>query len=91
MIVAVLLAVPLGVIAAARAGSWIDRLVMLFSVLGFSVPVFLIAYLPDLRLSRSSSTGCRCRATRRLADGVGPVAAHLMLPCVDLAPASTWR
>ena len=40
----VALAVPLGVIAAARAGTWIDRGVMAFSVLGFSVPVFVLAY-----------------------------------------------
>lgn len=45
LLVAVLVAVPLGVIAAARAGTWIDRMVMAFSVLGFSVPVFVLAYI----------------------------------------------
>jgi len=35
LIVAVLAAVPLGVVAAARAGTWVDRAVMAFSVLGF--------------------------------------------------------
>ena len=44
LLVSVALAVPLGVIAAARAGTWIDRGVMAFSVLGFSVPVFVLAY-----------------------------------------------
>ena len=44
LIVAVGLAVPLGVLAAARAGGWVDRIVMAISVLGFSVPVFVIAY-----------------------------------------------
>ena len=44
LIVAVGLAVPLGVLAAARAGGWIDRSVMALSVVGFSVPVFVIAY-----------------------------------------------
>jgi peptide/nickel transport system permease protein len=43
LVVAVALAVPLGVIAAARAGSFIDRVVMAISVLGFSVPVFVLA------------------------------------------------
>jgi peptide/nickel transport system permease protein len=43
--IAVVVAVPLGVIAAARAGTWIDRAVMAFSVIGFSVPVFVIAYV----------------------------------------------
>ncbi|MEI6722547.1 MAG: ABC transporter permease, partial [Betaproteobacteria bacterium] len=41
LIVSVLVAVPLGVVAAARAGSWTDRTVMAFSVLGFSLPVFV--------------------------------------------------
>jgi peptide/nickel transport system permease protein len=41
----VLIAVPLGVIAAWKQGTWIDRVVMGFSVLGFSVPVFVIGYM----------------------------------------------
>ena len=45
LIVAVLVAVPLGVIGAWKAGKFIDRLVMLFSVLGFSIPVFVFAYV----------------------------------------------
>jgi peptide/nickel transport system permease protein len=40
-----LVAVPLGTLAAYRAGSWVDRLVMLFAVLAFSLPVFLVGYL----------------------------------------------
>jgi peptide/nickel transport system permease protein len=41
----VLIAVPLGTLAAYKAGSWIDRFVMLFSVAGFSVPVFVLGYI----------------------------------------------
>jgi peptide/nickel transport system permease protein len=41
----VLIAVPLGVIAAWKQGTLIDRFVMLLSVVGFSVPVFVIGYL----------------------------------------------
>ena len=41
----VLVAVPLGVVAAWKQGTWIDRVVMGFSVLGFSVPVFVIGYV----------------------------------------------
>ncbi|MEY3730470.1 MAG: hypothetical protein RLZZ57_1226 [Pseudomonadota bacterium] len=44
MIFAIALAVPLGVIAAWRAGSWVDQAIMALSVLAFSVPVFLIGY-----------------------------------------------
>jgi peptide/nickel transport system permease protein len=45
LVIAVTLAIPLGVVAAWRAGSWIDRAVMGFAVLGFSVPVFVIGYV----------------------------------------------
>ena len=41
----VLVAVPLGTIAAYKAGSWIDKFVMLFSVAGFSVPIFVLGYM----------------------------------------------
>jgi peptide/nickel transport system permease protein len=41
----VLIAVPLGVIAAWRHGGWLDHFVMSASVLGFSLPVFLIGYI----------------------------------------------
>src|SRR3989449_966794 len=39
MIVAITIAVPLGVLAAWKRGSWIDRTVMVFAVSGFSMPV----------------------------------------------------
>jgi len=45
IVLSVLIAVPLGVIAAWKQGTWIDRLVMGFSVLGFSVPVFVVGYV----------------------------------------------
>src|SRR5262245_1866424 len=45
IVLAVSLAVPLGVLAAWRAGRWIDRLVMVLAVAGFSVPVFVIGYV----------------------------------------------
>ena len=45
ILVSVVPAIGLGVLAAARAGSWIDRLIMAFAVLGFSVPVFVAGYL----------------------------------------------
>ena len=44
MILSIAVAVPLGVVAAYKQGTWIDRVVMGFSVLGFSVPVFVIGY-----------------------------------------------
>ena len=45
ILIAVLVSIPLGVLAAWRYGGWFDRALMGFSVLGFSVPVFVLAYL----------------------------------------------
>ncbi|MGJ5141119.1 ABC transporter permease [Bradyrhizobium oligotrophicum] len=41
----IVIAVPLGVIAAWKAGTWIDRIIMAFAVFGFSVPVFVVGYI----------------------------------------------
>jgi peptide/nickel transport system permease protein len=45
IIFSVLVAVPMGILAAWKAGSILDRLVMGFAVLGFSMPVFVFAYI----------------------------------------------
>ncbi|MDL1862057.1 ABC transporter permease [Betaproteobacteria bacterium PRO7] len=83
LIVAVSLAVPLGVIAAARAGGWIDRVVMAVSVMGFSVPVFVIAYGLIL-LFAVQLDWLPVQGYRSLADGFGPFIQHMILPSVAL-------
>ncbi|WP_439572198.1 ABC transporter permease [Phreatobacter sp.] len=45
LLLAVTVAVPLGVLAAWQAGTVIDRLIMAFAVFGFSVPVFVVGYI----------------------------------------------
>ena len=45
LVVAITVAIPMGVIAAWKARTLVDRVVMGFSVLGFAVPVFLVGYL----------------------------------------------
>jgi|SRR5690554_6838419 len=45
MVIAVTLAIPLGVLAAWKVGTWIDRAVMTIAVFGFSLPVFVLGYL----------------------------------------------
>jgi len=45
LLVAVTIAITIGVLAAWKAGTLIDRVVMGFAVLGFSVPVFVVGYL----------------------------------------------
>lgn len=81
---AVLVAVPLGVLAAWRFGGWLDRLLMGFSVLGFSVPVFVLAYLLIWLVSIKLGW-LPVQGYKRLADGVGPWLYHLILPCITLS------
>src|SRR4029079_13257508 len=40
MLISVGVGVPVGVVAAWRRGSWVDRVVMMFAVSGFSMPTF---------------------------------------------------
>ena len=82
--IAVLVSVPLGVLAAWRHGGWLDRGLMGFSVLGFSIPVFVLAYvliwLLSLKLGLMPVQGYK-----RLSEGLGPWLYHLMLPAVTLS------
>lgn len=45
LVLSLALAIPLGVVAAWKQGSWIDRFAMVLSTAGFSVPVFVIGYV----------------------------------------------
>lgn len=81
---ALLVAVPLGTLAAARAGRWVDRLVMLFSVLAFSVPVFLVGYLLVWGFAIQLAW-LPVQGYSRLSEGLGPWARSLVLPCINLA------
>ena len=84
IIIAVVVAVPLGVLAAWRFGGWFDRMLMGFSVLGFSIPVFVLAYIliwiVSLKLGWLPVQGYK-----RIADGVGAWLTHLALPSVTLS------
>jgi peptide/nickel transport system permease protein len=83
LIVAVLIAVPLGVIAAARAGTWPDRLVMGFSVLGFSVPVFVLAYTL-ITVFSVQLQWLPVQGYRQIGEGLWPWLSHLILPSIAL-------
>lgn len=84
ILVSILVAVPLGAIAAWRFGGWFDRALMGFSVLGFSIPVFVFAYLliwlVSLKLGWLPVQGYQ-----RLADGFLPFLRHLILPAITLS------
>jgi peptide/nickel transport system permease protein len=45
LVISLACAIPLGVVAAWKQGSWIDRFAMIISTLGFSVPVFVVGYV----------------------------------------------
>ncbi len=84
MALTLVLAVPLGTVAAYCAGTWVDRLVMLFAVLSFSVPVFLVGYL--LIFTFAMNLGWfPVQGYTPIAEGVLPWARSLVLPCVNLA------
>ena len=85
LLVAVTLAVSFGVLAAWKAGRWIDRVVMVFSVLGFSVPVFVVGYML-IYVFAIKLRWLPVQGYAPLADGFGPWIAHLD-PAVDRARA----
>ena len=82
--IAVLVAVPLGVLAAWRFGGWLDRGLMAFSVLGFSIPIFVLAYLLIWAVSMQLGW-LPVQGYRRLEGGVGPWLRHLLLPSITLS------
>lgn len=84
MLLAVAMAVPLGVLAAWKRGTWLDRTVMGFSVLGFSVPVFVIGYAL-IYLFAIHLGWLPVQGYQRLADGLGGFLERLILPSVTLA------
>jgi len=84
MLLAVSIAVPLGVVAAVWRGTWIDRLVMGCCVLGFSVPVFVIGYAL-IYLFAIELAWLPVQGYQRISEGFGGFLERLMLPSVTLA------
>lgn len=84
IIVAVLVAIPLGVVAAWQQGKWLDRTVMAGSVLGFSVPVFIIGYVLILIFARKLGI-FPVQGYVPMAQGFGEFAKRLVLPTVALS------
>jgi peptide/nickel transport system permease protein len=84
IIVSVLIAVPLGVIAAWKQGTWIDRFVMGLSVLGFSVPVFVIGYVL-IQVFALDLRWLPVQGFKSITGGFGPFLERLVLPTLALS------
>ena len=84
IVIASVIAVPLGTLAAYRQGTWIDRMVMGFSVVGFSVPVFVIGYLLIYFLSVKLEW-FPVQGYQHIQDGIGGWAYRLILPASALS------
>jgi len=82
----IVVAIPLGVIAAWKQGTLLDRSVSAFSVLGFSMPVFVTAYI--LVLIFSIMLGwLPVQGYRAPADGLWAFLSRLILPTLALSTA----
>jgi len=83
MTIAVLLAIPLGVLAAWRVGTWVDHMIMALAVAAFSCPVFLIGYALVGQFSRTWKL-LPVQGYTPLSEGLVPFLLHLALPAVSL-------
>lgn len=84
IILTLIVAIPMGIVAAWRQGRLLDRAIMACSVFGFSVPTFVIAYL----LIYFFSLGLDwfpVQGYKPLADGFWPFAHSLALPVLALS------
>jgi peptide/nickel transport system permease protein len=84
IVVSILIAVPLGVIAAWKRGTWIDRFVMGLSVVGFSVPVFVIGYVL-IQVFAIDLHWLPVQGFRSFSKGFGPFLERLVLPTLALS------
>jgi peptide/nickel transport system permease protein len=86
IVIAVLVAIPVGVLAAWQQGKPLDRLVMASSVLGFSVPVFIIGYVLILVFARWLGW-LPVQGYQPLSAGLWPFLQRLILPTAALSTA----
>ena len=86
LVFSIVVAVPMGVVAAWKQGSLIDRGVMLLAVFGFSVPVFVVGYLLAYVFALEFEW-LPVQGYTPLSQGVWPWLANLILPTLTLAGA----
>jgi peptide/nickel transport system permease protein len=86
MLVAISIAITLGVLAAWKAGSLLDRAVMALAVTGFSVPVFVVGYILVYFFALQWHW-LPVQGYVPMSEGIWPWARHLVLPSVALGMA----
>jgi peptide/nickel transport system permease protein len=84
LLISVGVGVPLGVIAAWKKGSWVDRIVMVFAVSGFSMPVFWLGFLL-VYVFAISLHWLPVQGYQPMRDGFWPFLRHLILPALTLS------
>jgi peptide/nickel transport system permease protein len=80
---AVIVAVPLGILAGWKAGTWIDHLVMVCAVLAFSMPIFVLGYAAILTFALGLGV-LPVQGYRSIGSGIVPFFRHLLLPAATL-------
>jgi peptide/nickel transport system permease protein len=83
LILTLVIAVPLGVVAAWKAGSWIDRTIMAFAVFAFSLPVFVVGYVLAYVFALQFEW-LPVQGYTPLTAGLGPWLRNLILPSLAL-------
>ena len=88
LVLTILIAVPLGVVAAWKAGSWIDRTIMAFAVFAFSLPVFVVGYVLAYVFALQFEW-LPVQGYTPLSKGVWPWLQNLILPALALGSVYT--
>ena len=84
MLISVGVGVPVGVLAAWRKGSWVDRAVMVFAVSGFSMPTFWLGFIL-VYVFAITGGWLPVQGYQPMASGAWPFLRHLILPAVTLS------
>lgn len=84
LLFAVIVAVPIGIIAAWKQGGWIDRGIMALSVVGFSIPVFVLGYILIYFFSMKLDL-FPVQGFASLSEGLLPFLERIALPTLTLS------
>lgn len=83
LFIAIVIAVPTGVIAAWKEGTWVDWTLMFLAIVFFSMPIFITGYILIYNFSIQWRI-LPVQGYRNLSDGIGPFLSHMILPAISL-------